>query len=157
MKRNLAKIFKSSLLLVLMLTVLAGYVFTQSTYAQDGPRIKPGNYEITTKMRSSLDNALSKKTVERCIRGNNINPQSFLPDPERCEMVNLTKSGNKSSFDISCMSPNGMRLTGHMEYTVTETSFSYKFNLESPHDGGTLKINAEGDAVRKGECPPADG
>lgn len=152
MKRNLGEILRNSLLLVLILTVVAGYLFTQSSNAQDAPKIQPGNYEISTKMRSSLDNALSKKTIEKCIQGNTINPESFLPDPERCKMINLTKSGNKSSFDITCMSPNGMTLTGHMEYTVSETSFSYKFNLESPHDGGTLKIDAEGDAVRKGEC-----
>lgn len=152
MKRNTSEILKNSLLLVLILAVFAGYIFTQNSYAQETPQIQPGNYEITTKMRSSMDNALSKKTIERCIQGNTINPESFLPDPERCEMINLTKSGNKSSFDITCMSPNGMKLTGHMEYTVTQTSFSYKFNLEAPHDGGTLKIDAEGDAVRKGEC-----
>lgn len=139
---------------VIAFAILTGFISQDESNAQDQPKIKPGNYEITTKMRSSLDNALSKKTLERCIQGDTINPKSFLPDPERCELTDLVKSGNKSSFDMKCTSPSGLILTGHMEYTVGETSFSYKFELEAPHEGKTLDIESEGHAKRIGECPP---
>lgn len=147
MKRQWQVAFAASALLI-----ITGFMLHSDSLAQDELKIKPGNYEIMTKMRSSLDNALSKKTVERCIEGNTINPQSFLPDPERCTLSNLKKTGNKSSFDMKCTSPNGMSLTGHMEYTMKETSFSYKFKLLAPHNDGTFEVESEGDAKRIGDC-----
>lgn len=145
-------VMRRGALFALGLIIAAGFTFQSYTHAQNEPMLQPGNYEITTKMRSSLDNALSKKTIERCIQGNTINPQSFLPDPERCSLTNLKKTGNKSSFDMSCTSPNGVILSGQMEYTVEQTSFSYKFKLNAPQNGGTFEIDSEGSAVRKGEC-----
>lgn len=147
MKRQWQVAFAASALLI-----ITGFMLHSDSLAQDELKIKPGKYEIMTKMRSSLDNALSKKTIERCIEGNTINPQSFLPDPERCTLSNLKKTGNKSSFDMKCTSPNGMNLTGHMEYTVAETSFSYKFKLKAPHNDGTFEVESEGDAKRIGDC-----
>ncbi len=147
MKRQWRGAFVASALLI-----VTGFMLHSDSWAQDEPKIKPGKYEIMTKMRSSLDNALSKKTIERCIEGTTINPQSFLPDPERCTLTNLKKTGNKSSFDMKCTSPNGMDLTGHMEYSVQETSFSYKFQLQAPHNGGTFEVISEGDAKRVGDC-----
>ena len=134
------------------LAILTGFIGTGEPRAQEDIKIKPGNYEVTTKMRSSLDNALSKKTLERCIEGDTINPKAFLPDPERCELSNLQKTGNKSTFDMKCTSPNGLVLTGRMEYSVSSSSFSYKFDLEAPHQGDTLEIESTGDAKRVGDC-----
>jgi len=152
MTRQWRAVFIVSTKIIIGLILVLGFMFQGESRAQDNPKIKPGKYEITTKMRSSLDNSLSKKTIEKCIKGNTINPQSFLPDPERCSLNSLKESGNKSSFDILCTSPDGLNLKGSLEYSVQETSFSYKFKLEAPHNGGTFEVNSDGNAVRVGDC-----
>lgn len=152
MMRQRRAVLIASSLIIMGLIFFPGFMFQVESRAQDMPKIKPGKYEVTTKMRSSLDNALSKKTIERCIQGTSINPQSFLPDPERCSIANLKKSGNKSSFDIKCTSPDGLNLIGSMEYTVGQTSFSYKFKLEAPYNDGVFQIDSDGVAKRVGDC-----
>jgi len=152
MKRQWRAVIIRSTLLFIGLIVTAVFLSQSESWAQDDQKIQPGNYEVTTKMRSSLDNALSKKTMERCIKGDTVNPQSFLPDPKRCNLTNLKKSKDKSSFDMKCTSPEGLSLTGYMEYSVHKTSFSYKFNLTAPYKDGVFEIESEGTAVRMGDC-----
>ena len=152
MKRQWRAAAIKNTLFFMGLIIVAIFLFHSESWAQNDSKIQPGKYEVTTKMRSSLDNALSKKTIERCIEGDTINPQSFLPDPERCNLTNLKKSGDMSSFNMECTSPDGLSLTGQMEYSVQKTSFSYKFHLKAPYNDGVFEIDSEGTAVRVGDC-----
>lgn len=132
--------------------IVIGFMFSTASMAKNDHTIMPGKYEVTSKMRTSIDNSLSKKTIERCIQGNTINPESFLPDKERCSLKNLKKEGDISSFDIMCTSPSGLDLTGHMEFSTQKTSFTYKFTLKTPYEDNVFELSGEGSAVRVGDC-----
>ena len=132
--------------------IIIGFMFSAASMAGNSQTIMPGKYEVTSKMRTNIDNSLSKKTIERCIQGNTINPESFLPDKDRCSLKNLKIEGNNSSFDIRCTAPSGLDLTGHMEFSTQETSFTYKFTLKAPYEDRVFELDGEGSAVRVGDC-----
>jgi hypothetical protein len=143
--KGMAAIFSTFLIVIVSM-------FSAASMAEDEMTIKPGRYEILSSKRTSIDNALSKKTTERCIQGNTITPESLLPDRKNCVIKNLKRKGNSSSFDMECNTPGGQSLKGHMEYNTKETSFKYKFNMKGPYEDGVLEIDASGSAVRVGDC-----
>ena len=134
------------------LLIFGGFTFQLESRAQNVINIKPGKYEIDSKTRTSFDNSLSKKTEERCIQGNKLSPEVFLPNRENCTISNLKDKGNGASYDMTCRTPDGVALTGHVEYQAQETSFNYKLQLKGPFQDKQIEINAEGKAKWVGDC-----
>ena len=140
-------------LALIALLIIAGVMFQSESLAQNVITIKPGKYLIESKTRTSYDNSLSKKSEERCIQGNSLRPQVFLPDREKCTIQNLKETGKSATFDMTCQTPNGANLKGHVEYSSSqETNFKYKLNMKGPFQNQEVEISAEGDAKWVGDC-----
>lgn len=141
--------------LVVMFTIGAGY-----SHAEGELSIQPGLYKVTSSTKSNFDTEPSERTLERCIAVSEIKPETVLPDRENCSISNLKTGKSNASFDMNCNQPDGTKaFTGHAEYSTTETTFSYKFDLKGPYQGKELVLNSEGKATRIGACeavpPPA--
>jgi hypothetical protein len=149
--------FGKTILAVLVVMFIAGAGYS---HAEGELSIQPGLYKVTSTTKSNLDKEPRERTLERCIAVSTIEPETLLPDKENCSISNLKSEKNNASFDMTCNQPDGTKaFTGHAEYSTTETTFTYKFDLKGPYQGKELVLNSEGKATRIGACeavtPPA--
>ena len=116
-------------------------LFSSSTYADGELSIKPGKYRITKTTKTNFDTVPATRTVEECITDPTLDPQSILPDKDKCRIKNLKSATNKASFDFSCeKSGEKSALKGHAEYSTQGNTILYEFRLEGSYKGRDLIV-----------------
>ena len=129
-------------------------VYSQCAYADDSTlKVVPGNYSFTTNTRSNFNPNPRIETEDRCITDNFANMKNFLPDPNACSATNVSKRGNKLSFDIKCTGSQKMpTMTGKAELSATSSTLKSHYKIVGSFQGQDFSINSKSDGLRTGEC-----
>ena len=120
-----------------------------TVFAQVASPMRPGNWEVTTKMTMQGMEMPAMK-VPQCITAAMIkNPESAIPQgPGQgdCKVADYKLSGNSATYTMTCKEPP-MTAVGEMKYSGTD---AYTGTLKIDMGGQTMTIVY--DAKRIGEC-----
>ncbi|MGA7615134.1 MAG: DUF3617 family protein [Thermoanaerobaculia bacterium] len=133
------------------LAVSALVLLPLSASAADHPNMKPGKWEVTTKMEmEGMPMAMPPVTVTHCYKQEDIeNPEKSLPKGSNqgdCKMLDYKLDGNKVTWKVECTGKQ--KVTGSGEVVYSGDSYEGTMNMEMEQH--KMKMNFK--AHRLGDC-----
>ena len=133
----------------ILLTATAMLILIASVYAESGPEINEGIWEITTNIdMPGMPVAMPPTKHTQCISKEDLIPQASAAEQD-CTMTSQNVSGNTVSWVMKCSSSAGTsRSSG--EVTYSKNSFTGTFTTEIPQ--AKMKMKGKMSGQRKGPC-----
>lgn len=133
----------------ILLTAAAILIFITPVYAESGPEINEGIWEITTIIEMpGMPVAIPPTKHTQCITKEDLIPQASS-EKEDCTMIDSKISGNEISWTMHCSSSAGTsRSSGKATYS--KDSFTGNFTTEIPQ--AKMKMKGKMTGQRKDPC-----
>jgi uncharacterized protein DUF3617 len=114
--------------------------------------LTPGQYEYTIQMTMTGAPALPPQTMQRCLTASDVagNKSYEMPRDRNsdCQTRDVSESGGKFSYKVSCTKPQ--KLDGTAKGTVTSTSMTMEMNMTMADAPGPMTQTIT--ARRIGDC-----
>ena len=139
--------------IILFVPLMVAMTFSASIAADDSIKVVPGNYSITTTVKSNMQPKPQIETEDKCIKDNSYNPRAFMSEDDGCTATNMKKSGNNLSFDIKCNPGEGMpNMTGKGEASATSSTISSHYKMAGTLQGTEVSWDSKSEGKRTGDC-----
>ena len=114
--------------------------------------LTPGRYEYTIQMNMTGAPALPPQTMQRCLSASDVagNKSYEMPADRNsdCQTRDVSESGGKFSYKVSCTKPQ--KMDGTAKGTVTSNSMTMEMNMTMAGAPGPMTQTIT--ARRLGEC-----
>jgi hypothetical protein len=131
-----------------VLTVLLAV--TSASFADSGPNLKEGKWEITSKMEmTGMPMQMPEQKHTQCLTKKDLVPKSSQPGQE-CVVTDTKTTGNTVAWTMECKGQQGqMKGTGKMTYSGD----TFKGEMVMTLAGQNMKIVNRMTGRRIGDCP----
>lgn len=114
--------------------------------------LTPGQYEYTIQMNMAGAPALPPQTMQRCLTASDVaGNKSYEMPPDRnsdCQTRDVSESGGKFSYKVSCTKPQ--KMDGTAKGAVTSNSMTMEMNMTMAGAPGPMTQTIT--ARRLGDC-----
>ena len=117
---------------------------TQFAYAQGSD----DQYDITVKMEMS-GMAMPPMSQRMCVK-KGASDQDFVPRQENCRVSDMTRSGSRLTFKMTCTGNNPMTGTG--DFTFVANGYNGQIRMKGKMEGQDMAMTQTIEARRVGGC-----
>ena len=142
-----------------LIVAMVPLLFAKAILAE-GPKVKPGKWEIKTTVTMPMMPEAKVTTQTECITPEEASdPLASIMEEGTCKVLNKKESGNTIEFEVECEGDMGMKMNGNGSFTANGTTASgnMEMTMNMPQDmpqmgGQSMKMTQEWEGKWIGNC-----